>query len=131
MSRYIDADVLKDKYNDKMVELLKHTTSNMSEEALSLLCGCTLINDMPTADVVDKKLYDNLLENSIISSAALNTYQTADMVEVVRCKDCVHLELLNSEWYYARCNWHGRLFQSFDKPDTRYYFCADAVRREE
>ena len=53
MPRYIDADELKDKYYDKMVELLKHTTSNMSEEALSLLCGYTLINAMPTADVVE------------------------------------------------------------------------------
>ena len=56
---------------------------------------------------------------------------SADVVEVVTCKDCVHLELLNSENYYARCNWHGRLFPSFGNPDTRYYFCADCQRKEE
>ncbi len=51
--------------------------------------------------------------------------------ELVRCKDCVHLELLeDSEVYYARCNWHGRLFPRFGRPDTRYYFCADGERRD-
>jgi len=50
--------------------------------------------------------------------------------EIVRCKDCVHLELLNSEQYYARCSWHGRLFPSFGKEDTRQWFCADGERRE-
>lgn len=53
-----------------------------------------------------------------------------NVVEIVSCKDCVFLEVLNSENYYARCNWHGRLFPSFGNPDTRYYFCADCQRRE-
>ena len=53
-----------------------------------------------------------------------------NVVEIVSCKDCVFLEVLNSEHYYARCNWHGRLFPSFGNPDTRYYFCADCQRRE-
>ena len=41
-------------------------------------------------DAVSKERYDQLLENSIIISEALNKYQTADVVEVVRCKDCVY-----------------------------------------
>lgn len=61
---------------------------------------------------------------------AVECTPSADVFEVVACKDCVHLELLNSEHYYAQCNWHGRLFPRFGRPDTRYYFCADAVRRE-
>ena len=56
---------------------------------------------------------------------------TTDTVEVVTCKDCVFLEVLNSEHYYARCKWHGRLFPSFGNPDTRYYFCADCQGRED
>ena len=48
------------------------------------------IEEAQAADVVDKELYDRLLKNSIIISEALNKYQTADMVEVVRCKNCVH-----------------------------------------
>jgi len=48
------------------------------------------IEEAQAADVVDKELYDRLLKNSIIISEALNKYQTADVVEVVRCKDCVY-----------------------------------------
>ena len=44
--------------------------------------------DLPTADVVDRERYDRLLENSTIIAAALSKYQSADMVEVVRCKKC-------------------------------------------
>ena len=63
-------------------------------------------------------------------SGVIEAEPTADVVEVVRCKDCVHLELLNSEQYYARCSWHGRLFPSFGKADTRQWFCADGERRD-
>lgn len=52
-----------------------------------------------------------------------------DAVPVVRCKDCVHLEILNGSTYYARCRWHGRLFASFGRADTRTWFCADGERR--
>lgn len=50
-----------------------------------------IIENTPPAYVVDKERYDRLLENSIIISEALNRYQTADVVKVVRCKDCKHL----------------------------------------
>ena len=59
----------------------------------------------------------------------LETTTATDVIEVVSCNDCVFLEVLNSENYYARCKWHGRLFPSFGNPDTRYYFCADCQRR--
>lgn len=52
-----------------------------------------------------------------------------DYVEVVRCKDCIYLEILNGDTYYARCGWNGRLFGSFGRADTRTYFCADGKRR--
>lgn len=49
--------------------------------------------------------------------------------EIIRCKDCVHLEILNGSTYYARCRWHGRLFESFGRrADTRTWFCADGKR---
>ena len=62
---------------------------------------------------------------------AIDDIQSADVVEVVRCKDCRHLEILNGQEYYARCKWHGRLFDSFGKADTRNWFCADGERRED
>ena len=61
----------------------------------------------------------------------IESIPTADVVEVVRCKDCVHLEILNGNAYYARCKWHGRLFDSFGRVDTRTWFCADGKRRED
>jgi hypothetical protein len=48
------------------------------------------LDEIPTADVVDKERYDRVRENADILSDALSEYQSADMVEVVRCKDCIH-----------------------------------------
>ncbi len=45
---------------------------------------------LSAADMVDKERYARLLANAIIVSDALKEYQAADMVKVVRCKDCVH-----------------------------------------
>ena len=98
------------------------------------------IMQMPTADVVDKKLYDRLLENAIIISAALNNYQTADMVEVVRCKDCKHRGYIvkdsrGYEWIEYEETSHCP-FQCYD--DDYYnrlseddFFCANGERRED
>ena len=60
---------------------------------------------------------------------AVKDFPTADVAEVVRCKECRHLEILNGQEYYARCKWHGRLFDSFGNADTRTWFCADGERR--
>ena len=61
----------------------------------------------------------------------VNGRWTANTKKIVRCKDCIHLEILNSSIYYARCGWHGRLFESFGgRADTRTWFCADGERRE-
>lgn len=46
--RLIDADETRKQYYQWMDELLQSTTINMSAEALSLLCGFTLINNAPT-----------------------------------------------------------------------------------
>ena len=46
--RLIDADETRTQYYQTMDELLQSTTINISVEALSLLCGFTLINNAPT-----------------------------------------------------------------------------------
>jgi len=46
--KLIDADETRKQYYQWMEELLQSTTINMSAEALSLLCGFTLINNAPT-----------------------------------------------------------------------------------
>lgn len=44
----IDRDIVRDECYKAMGELMQSTTINMSAEALSLLCGFTIINDAPT-----------------------------------------------------------------------------------
>ena len=46
--RLIDGDETRTQYYQTMDELLQSTTINISAEALSLLCGFTLINNAPT-----------------------------------------------------------------------------------
>jgi len=46
--RLIDADKLKMECYRTMDELMKSTTINISAEALSLLCGFTMISEAPT-----------------------------------------------------------------------------------
>lgn len=49
--RLIDGDALKEAFYQKMEELLKSTdTPQISNEALSLLCGATLITKAPTIE---------------------------------------------------------------------------------
>ena len=52
MSRYIDADELKEKCYKQMDELMESTSEHLSAEALSLLCGFTLIDSAPSIDIV-------------------------------------------------------------------------------
>ena len=58
--RPIDADAAKNEYFALMKELLKATTSNLSDDAISLLAGYSIMDNAPTIDAVT----------------------------VVRCKDC-------------------------------------------
>ena len=54
---------------------------------------------------------------------------TADVVEVVRCKDCKHLEVINSREVYAKCIMTDLEFKPFDI-DTRKHFCSYGERRD-
>ena len=75
-------------------------------------------------DELIKKISERIIQ------ALEENYEIIPKNPVVRCKDCVHLEILNGSTYYARCNWHGRLFDSFGRVDTRTWFCADGERGE-
>lgn len=61
----------------------------------------------------------------------IDAQPTAAVVEVVRCKDCKHLEIINGPHIYARCNLHEFPIISFGVIDTREWFCADGERRED
>lgn len=73
-----------------------------------------------TADVVDKKRYDGLLKDTVIISEALDKYQTADFVEVVRCRACKHSKKLPLGY---GCKMNYRLISSGK------WFCANGERR--
>ena len=60
----------------------------------------------------------------------MNKIPTADVVEVVRCKDCKHLEIINSREIYAKCKATGLEFKPFDI-DTCEHYCSYGERREE
>jgi hypothetical protein len=138
MSRYIDAEKL-DEHKFLGVTYDRYVTdgSRKSEEEIyAYKVGYNdaidgIVQFAPTADVVDKERYVRARENADILSDALSEYQSADMVEVVRCKDCKHLEILNGECVFARCNRHDFPYISFGNADTRTWFCADGERRTE
>lgn len=53
MARLIDADALKENCYKKMDELMESTSEHLPAEALSILCGFTLIDSAPTIDAVE------------------------------------------------------------------------------
>lgn len=111
MPRYIDP-----KYNPKIIYMGMDKLGNEIYHVPP---------DLPTVDVVDKELYDRLLENSIIISDALNKYQSTDMVEVVRCKYC---EYLSQDKIAPEFNRICRLYGT-GKQD--YGFCDEGKRIED
>ena len=54
---------------------------------------------------------------------------TVDAVEVVRCRECKHLNVLNRKELYAHCPKTNTLFLPFEL-DTRKHFCSLGERKE-
>ena len=52
-----------------------------------------------------------------------------DLVSVVRCKDCRHLDVWNLKNIYAVCSKHSITFEPFED-DTRTHFCSWGERRK-
>lgn len=63
------------------------------------------------------------------SARALKKIPAADVVPVVRCKDCNHLRVRNQKDIYAFCPKTGIVFWQFEK-DTRTSFCSDGERMD-
>lgn len=60
-----------------------------------------------------------------LEQASRGEYRKVDMVEVVRCKDCIHYH--KSDKGHPDCDWCKRLICGTIKPD---FFCADGERKE-
>ena len=54
---------------------------------------------------------------------------TVDAVEVVRCRECKHLNVLNRKELYAHCPKTNTVFLPFEL-DTREHFCSPSERKE-
>jgi hypothetical protein len=52
-----------------------------------------------------------------------------DAVEVVRCKDCKHLNVLNRKDLYAHCPKTNTVFLPFEL-DTRTHYCSLGERKD-
>lgn len=58
----------------------------------------------------------------------LRECSTVDAAEVVRCKDCKHLNVINRKEIYAHCPKTNTVFLPF-KLDTRTHFCSCGERK--
>ena len=102
MARYIDADVL-EKSLDGQLKTIQLNTTNDDVKLISalLVCGIRLdIKNTPTADVV----------------------------EVVRCKDC--------KWWKSNFTWNCKevkvcVKDPFEPAQKEDFFCADGERKSE
>lgn len=61
--------------------------------------------------------------------SAIEDAPAADVVEVVRCKDCKHLRIINGKGLYAYCPKTECKFEPFEI-DTRTHYCSFGVRKE-
>lgn len=53
--------------------------------------------------------------------------KASDVIEVVRCKDCKHLEIINDGKVYAKCTMTDFEFLPFGT-DTREHYCGYGER---
>lgn len=70
-------------------------------------------------------MYRKLSEAKI----AIEKLPAADVVPVLRCKDCKHLRVWNRKDIYAFCPKTNIVFLPFDK-DTRTFFCGLGERKD-
>jgi hypothetical protein len=117
MARYIDTD-----YLDELITQLNNEGRGITRKEYKMIDS--ILFEFPTANVVDKERYDRLLENATIISEALNKYQSADMVEVVRCFECKYHYKDGDNVVTSHCLLNHNHVQPSD------WFCADGERKE-
>lgn len=73
---------------------------------------------------------DNLAEGFAESIKVIRELPEVDAMPVVRCANCMYLDILNDKVYYARCKMTNTVFESF-KLDTRVHYCSFGRKKEE
>ena len=103
MSRYIDADALTSKVRHFFFELIDKVEPIMSEDG----------------GAFDLKIVNPLLEANKAIASIIREQPTADVVEVVRCKDC--------KWYAGDGMYcANNIIVQFD-----HFYCYNGERREQ
>ena len=75
------------------------------------------------------EILNEMLDNKY-SHTKLVVSPYENMGDLIRCKDCKHLDVINSNAVYARCKKHGIEFLPFED-DTKKCFCSWAERTKE
>lgn len=83
MPRYIDSNKL-----EELCDIMAEKCDGLGESIWNQFR--TMVEWIPTADVVDKERYTELLANAVIVSNALKECKAADVAKVVRCMYCKH-----------------------------------------
>lgn len=99
----------------KGIKRAKSEWKDGMEMAMELIEDCVLV---PSADAVS-------LTETMKYLTKPHNYS-----EVVRCKDCKSLEVINTENTYAICHEHDIIFEPFEDSTTTNY-CSWGERREE
>lgn len=91
-------------------------------------CSGYLISDLDK-DVWDYCAKGKTDEIPDIEDRCSEFKNKADVVEVVRCKDCEHLRIINGKGLYAYCPKTECKFMPFEI-DTRTHYCSYGNRKE-
>ena len=77
--------------------------------------------------VVNKEDVHNATDDMFVEATAL--LPVSDVVPVVRCRECKHLDVVNRKELYAHCPKTNTVFLPFEL-DTREHFCSLGERKE-
>lgn len=81
------------------------------------------------SDYIQETLYRRGFKTRQDIEEWLNNAPTIDAVQVVRCRECKHLNVVNRKELYAHCPKTNTVFLPFEL-DTREHFCSLGERKE-
>lgn len=84
-------------------------------------------NDLEVRKIVREEVK---AERERIIKSLAKAINPQDAIEVVRCKDCKYLNIINKAPLYAYCGKSNYIFHLFEE-DTREHFCSWGEKREE
>lgn len=84
-------------------------------------------------EYIDRNLCETVAEYDqyyklVVPLEKIRKMPAADVVPVVRCQECKHLNVVNNEKLYAHCPKTNTVFLPF-QIDTRTHFCSLGERR--